>query len=378
VFLAESEIQDLNTRDLGLNMAKQWIIQIAVCLLFCSALAVGEAQTAAISQDVIHILPDGTVTPVTAPIHHNGSFYQLTDNISTAIVIERNNITLDGRGFTVQGNGAIDLASRQAAISLRCMGTTVENFQFKDWWVGVLGVYDGNRIVGNDFTDVDISVAVYANNYEITQNYLDYVRVVGSNIHIYSNEIQIKSYGTGIWVSNSTNLTVEANNVKMGSLITSFISVTGNSSFKVFYNNFFDANKMQFSKGQFYLFGIPGLSNITPWDDGYPSGGNYWGDYTKRYSNASALGDSGIWDTKYLLQADYNSSLIDRYPLVNPYNVQVAALPTPPPAGSIEDNPTPSVPELPVWAMFAVFAAAATTIIGVKRKQTKATSAESP
>jgi hypothetical protein len=274
----------------GLIMAKQWIIPIAICLLVFSALAATQAQTSPAPQDVVHILPDGTVTPATAPIHQNGTFYQLTDNINASIVIERNNITFDGRGFTLQGNGAIYPANGKAAITLTCMGATVEHFQFKDWWVGVLGVYDGNRIVGNDFTNVGISIAVYANNYEIVENFLDYVRIVGSNIHLYGNEIQIKNYGTGLWISNSTNLTVEANNIKMANMITSFISVTGNSSVKVFHNNFFNADKVEFSKGQFYLFGMSGLSGVTPWDNGYPSGGNYWNDYTARYGNASATG----------------------------------------------------------------------------------------
>lgn len=352
-------------------MAKQWSMLLAICILLFSALGATQAQTTASTQNTIHILSDGTITPSTAPIHHSGDFYQLTDNINTSIVIERNNITLDGRGFTVQGNGAVYPSKGQAAISLTCIGATVEHFQFKDWWVGVLGVYDGNRIVGNDFINVGVSVAVYANNYEITQNYLDYARIVGSNIHIYNNEIQISTYRTGLWISNSTNITLEANNVKMASMITSFISITGDSSLKVFHNNFFNADKVQSNKGQFYLMGMFGISNVTPWDDGYPSGGNYWNDYTSRYANALAIGNSDIWDTKYLIQSDYNSTLTDRYPLMYPYNVQVAPLPTSPPTGSIEDNPTPSVPELPIWVMIALLATLAIAAIGLKMRAKK-------
>jgi hypothetical protein len=352
-------------------MAKQWTIPLAICIMLFSTSGAAQAQTGLVAQDTIHILSDGSITPATAPIHHSGDFYQLTDNINSPIVIERNNITLDGRGFTIQGNGPVYRVNGQAAITLTCIGVTVRNFQFKDWWVGVLGVYDGNRIVGNDFTNVGVSIAVYANNYEISQNYLDYVRIVGSNIHIYNNEIQIPTYRSGFWISNSTNVTVEANNIKMGSMITSFISVSGSSTLKVFHNNFFNADRVEFSKGQFYLFGMFGLSNISPWDDGYPSGGNYWSDYTTRYRDASTVGDSRIWNTRYLLESDYNSSLIDRYPLVNPYSVQVATLPTPPPAGSMEDNPTPSVLELPVWVVFTLLAASALAAICLKRTPLK-------
>jgi len=51
------------------------------------------------------------------------------------------------------------------------------------------------------------------------------------------------------------------------------------------------------------------------WDDGYPSGGNYWSDYEERYPNATELDDSGIWDTPYVIDEQNQ----DRYPLMKPY-----------------------------------------------------------
>jgi len=72
-------------------------------------------------------------------------------------------------------------------------------------------------------------------------------------------------------------------------------------------------------------------SSINAWDDGYPSGGNYWSDYT----GVDADGD-GIGDTPYVI--DENNT--DRYPLMNPWGSGT-------PVASFSWSPsTPEVDEL--------------------------------
>jgi parallel beta-helix repeat protein len=55
------------------------------------------------------------------------------------------------------------------------------------------------------------------------------------------------------------------------------------------------------------------------WDDGYPSGGNYWSDYSDfdLYSglNQNEPGSDGIWDHPYVIDANNQ----DNYPLVSPW-----------------------------------------------------------
>jgi hypothetical protein len=56
-----------------------------------------------------------------------------------------------------------------------------------------------------------------------------------------------------------------------------------------------------------------GYANV--WDDGYPSGGNYWSNYAARYPNAIENDSTGIWNTPYVI----DSNNTDRYPLLGPF-----------------------------------------------------------
>jgi parallel beta-helix repeat protein len=48
------------------------------------------------------------------------------------------------------------------------------------------------------------------------------------------------------------------------------------------------------------------------WDDDFPSGGNYWSDYTEKYPNATETDHSGLWNTPYVLDSNNR----DNYPIV--------------------------------------------------------------
>jgi hypothetical protein len=62
---------------------------------------------------------------------------------------------------------------------------------------------------------------------------------------------------------------------------------------------------------------LPG--SVIAWDDGYPSGGNYWSDYTGldlyKGANQTVAGSDEIGDTPYTVDANN----IDHYPLMNPW-----------------------------------------------------------
>lgn len=72
----------------------------------------------------------------------------------------------------------------------------------------------------------------------------------------------------------------------------------------IFYNNIFKKNEFWNAADE--------VNN--QWDNGFF--GNYWDDYTSKYSNATQI--NGIWDTPYNIKDGDN---IDRYPLVYQPNI---------------------------------------------------------
>jgi len=65
--------------------------------------------------------------------------------------------------------------------------------------------------------------------------------------------------------------------------------------------------------------GVSSYAQANIWDDGYPSGGNYWSDYAgvdeKSGPNQNQPGSDGIGDTPYVI----NSNNRDNYPLINTF-----------------------------------------------------------
>lgn len=53
----------------------------------------------------IYIRADGSVEG-TDKIQRDGDIYSFTDNINDSIIVERNNIMIDGNGYTLQGTGS--------------------------------------------------------------------------------------------------------------------------------------------------------------------------------------------------------------------------------------------------------------------------------
>jgi len=112
---------------------------------------------------------------------------------------------------------------------------------------------------------------------------------------------------------NNTPVTIEGSNSQIYTNTFKMGAECRGSNNHIFHNNFI----YQFFKGKNDVPSVYDVSNaVNYWDDGYPSGGNYWVDYQTRYANAKMIDGSGIGDKPYLIGSNND----DRYPLMSPFN----------------------------------------------------------
>jgi parallel beta-helix repeat protein len=184
-------------------------------------------------------------------------------------------------------------------------------------WHGIQFAYTRNSRIEN----VTISKTSYAIDFSYSSNNT----IINSNI---SNRMGIRldgSSGNSI-INNSISNTWHAvsffyssNNTITNNYISNnrYGIWSYDSSYNKIYHNNFVENTQHIYDSSIECPEYPLSINI--WDDGYPSGGNYWGDYAgvDEYSGSyqNETGGDGIGDTPYII--DENNQ--DNYPLMNPY-----------------------------------------------------------
>jgi len=256
----------------------------------------------------IYIRADGSVDPDGAPISSIDNItYTLTDNINEPIVVERDNVVVDGVGFKVQGTGnetGILLSGRT--------NVTIRNMEVRGFDYGIL------------FSGVSNS-SIYANTITANGVYNVFIRYGSEHNNISENNIKNCHFGIGLDFSSDCNY-IYRNNITGISKYAIFLDSGDNNT--VYENNI--ANNLQpfliYSENN-TLYHNNFVGNIaqglvhessTILDNGYPSGGNYWSHYigtdSFRGPYQNETGSDGIGDTEYVIG---NSE--DQYPLMKPY-----------------------------------------------------------
>lgn len=212
----------------------------------------------------IYIWSDGRVVPSTAPIStFDEVTYTFTDDIyNTSIVVQRGNITIDGAGHTLQSSGQSGTGFSVSSVD----NVTIKNTK-------IMGFDDGVSISSSS------NGTISANN--ITNNYY------------------------GIYLSSSSN-SVSGNNI----VNSDYGIYLESSSSNTIYHNSFINNTNQVDSSY--------VTNV--WDEGYPSGGNYWSDYADVDLHSgpgqNVTGSDGIGDTPYVI----DSSNWDNFPLMGEFH----------------------------------------------------------
>ena len=145
------------------------------------------------------------------------------------------------------------------------------------------------------------------------------------------NNISDSEYA-GISTYRATNLTIAANNIT--SVGTPGVELYESTDVAVYHNNFFNNS----------IDGTDDMGIENRWDNGYPSGGNYWSDFAGpdfyKGVNQDQPGSDGIGDVPFTLDSDSR----DAYPLMVPYGIFDTLPPTVAIASPIEGQTLTAAP----------------------------------
>jgi parallel beta-helix repeat protein len=262
----------------------------------------------------VHIRADGSIDPPTAPIYTADNItYTLTGNITAdanGIAIERDNIVVDGAGYAVTGS-RIGNGTTLTSIS----NVTVRNITTKNFINGIFldsssdNVLSGNNVTANYDDGIRLE---YSSNNTLSGNNVtnndDGIRLDTSsdNNVLSGNNVSANNY-YGIFLDSSSNNTLSDNIVTDNNYGIYLHSFSDNFIF----HNSFVGNAIQ--------VWVAAIGSNNTWDDGFPSGGNYWSNYdgtdVSRGPYQNETGSDGIGDTPYVIDGNNR----DKFPLMKPY-----------------------------------------------------------
>ena len=265
-------------------------------------------------QGNITINADGSISPSTAPIQQTGNTYSLLSDVTGSILLQRSNSVFNGKEHILQSSHPVSAGINLLDVS----NVTVKNLTVMGSWsytAGISLINSSNVIVANN-TISDIYSIQAMNGISF-----DGIYVNGGNSNVITGNTLVNNMEGMLFLHTSYNLVV-GNDIKL-TLTRDIHSGTGGIYFGDASNNTIYHNNFWVNIGaQARTFDS---SNI--WDNGFPSGGNYWSDYQTKYPSASENGSTGIGNTAYVID-ERNQ---DNYPLLTSFNSTLYGIKTTPP-----------------------------------------------
>ena len=227
-------------------------------------------------------------------------------------VIEDNTINEKPIYYYKNTNGITVREDAGEVILANCTDMIVENINASVGTVGIELAFTAkseileNNVNSNSYYgiySVSSSNDMISDN-NVSNNYCGISLYSSSNNNIITNNTVNSNNYSGIYLYSSSN-----NNNITGNTASSneygILSWSSNNN-HIYHNNLINNTNQSYDN-----------TGTNTWDNGYPSGGNYWSDYTENYPDAEEIDESGIWNTPYDVLGDAGAQ--DRYPLIEPW-----------------------------------------------------------
>jgi parallel beta-helix repeat protein len=198
-------------------------------------------------------------------------------------------------------------------------------------------IIENNSLANTTYgVDIDYSSNITIVHNLITGDYYNGSALVG--IHVFRsarvviarNNVTDSGGGKGIYIQNSNHMTLSDNEiVSVGQAVRSWVcnnvTVYGNNishtrlGIRLFYSDDFLIYHNNLTNNTIQAIDW----DANKWDNDYPSGGNYWSNYTgvdncSGHNQDICPDPDGIGDTPYVIDADSQ----DRYPLMSPLGIK--------------------------------------------------------
>ena len=179
----------------------------------------------ALPMEGICIESDGNINSTTAPIKRVGDTYMFTEDIlNHTIVVQRDNIIIDGAGHKLQGFKRGSLAALDGINLEGRSNVTIKNLQITQYWQGIW--------IQNGVDITIINNTIVNTNWGISANSANNTRIIGNTLSEMATAIGLTSwYGFG----PSMNNFISTNNITGA---TTGVSISFGSSNTVTGNNF--------------------------------------------------------------------------------------------------------------------------------------------
>jgi len=172
------------------------------------------------NNNTIYIRGDGSIEPVSAPILQEANLYTFVDNVSDSIVIERDNVVIDGEGHSVEGVGGgtgVVLAARN--------NVTVRNIRIVGFQTGANLDHSGSCVLTNVTSSNNWRYGIHLNFSSDNKVFWNKIVANGNGImleysadNLIDGNVVTNSLGAGIDLLCSNNNRVLDNTAKYNGL----------------------------------------------------------------------------------------------------------------------------------------------------------------